>query len=246
MQDNMTFGTSSHLLTHSLSHFLQKKALDLPKSGAMNSREDSPSEARRGMVEIGAATVGFALWHSFLCSLPVKTRLTDALQKRGLTYRLFFNLQSAVTFGALILWILTRPKRTIYRFEKWKKLPFWLGQLTFLAICLWSVAHLQPARFLLGQSDDEPDAQGPNIHQNGKIEADGPFRWSRHPLEWAPMLLLFSTPHLKTNWLAFNVLGTIYSLFGALHEEKRLERASKNYVRYQKQVGFFFGRRKKS
>lgn len=208
-------------------------------------QDDNWADARRGMMEIGAATVGFALWHSFLCALPVKKALTDALQSRGLTYRLFFNLQSFVTVGALAAWILTRPKRTIYNAQGWKKFPFWLGQIGFLSVCLWSVAHLQPARFLLGEKSDEPDAQGPNVHQNGQIEARGPFAWSRHPLEWGPMLLLFCTPHLKTNWLVFNALGLLYSFLGALHEEKRLEKiAPKPFARYQKQVGFFFGRKK--
>ena len=163
------------------------------------------------MIEIALATLIFALWHSLLASLPVKNRVAGALHARSWTYRGFFMAQSAVTFGALLWLIFSRPKRTIYRFEGWKKLPFWLAQGFFAGVCLWSVWELAPARFVLGKIDDEPETQSPDFHRNDENAARGPFRWSRHPLEWAPVLILCCTPHLKTNWLAFNILGAFYA-----------------------------------
>ncbi len=195
------------------------------------------------MLQIAGATVIFALWHSLLCSLPAKQRLTSLLQKRGVTYRLFFMIQSSLTFGALLWLVFTRPTRTIYRFSGVLRFFFWGLQAICAAICGWSVLSISPKRFLLGRGEVEPEAQGPKLTGEGKIEVSGPFRWSRHPLEWFPILTLLFTPHLKTNWLAFNILGVIYSVIGAIHEEKRLdERGGAAYARYKKQVGFWFGR----
>jgi len=213
----------------------------------MNSDDASWPKARQGMFQIVSATVAFALWHSLLCSLPAKQRLTPLLQKRGVTYRLFFMVQSAVTFGALLGLIFTRPTRTIYRFTGALKLLFLGLQALCAIVCAWSVLSLSPKRFFFGRGEVEPEAQGPELTGEGKIEVSGPFRWSRHALEWFPILTLFFTPHLKTNWLAFNLLGAIYSVVGAIHEEKRLdERGGAAYARYKKQVGFWFGRSNES
>lgn len=88
-------------------------------------------------------------------------------------------------------------------------------------------------------------AQGPELESDGTMRAAGVYRWTRHPLEWAPVILFFASPHMKTNWLVFDVLQAFYALLGALHEEKRLRRESEDYAEYQKEAAFWVGRPKK-
>jgi protein-S-isoprenylcysteine O-methyltransferase Ste14 len=48
---------------------------------------------------------------------------------------------------------------------------------------------------------------------------------------------------MKTNWLAFDILAAFYSVFGAIHEEKRLlQEDPQEFAEYQEQVAFFVGK----
>jgi steroid 5-alpha reductase family enzyme len=215
-------------------------------------RHDSWPDSRRGMMQIAGATAAFAFWHSLLCSDGAKNAAKSRFgESRGTAwYRFFFMAQAVVTTGALFAFILTRPHRTLYAARGWKKLALWLGQGGALLLAFVAVRELDKAKFAgiagvralrEGQEIPEAQAQGPEIESNGAIRATGVFRWTRHPLEWAPVLLLFSSPVMKTNWLTFDLLTTVYSVFGALHEEKRLLRQSQDYAKYQKEVPFLIG-----
>ena len=210
--------------------------------------------ARQSMGRVAAATSVFALWHSLLCSRAAKDGAKQVFgERRGAAwYRSFFIAQSFPTSGALVLFLLNQPARTLYDLRGAARVAAWLGQ----AACLWlgwrGLRDLGPKHFSGLESvqrlhDEEsiiePEAQGPPRDENNKVRAEGVYRWSRHPMEWAPIILLWSTPRMKTNWLAFNVLAAIYSLVGALHEEKRLlQKDPDGYAEYQKQVAFLVGK----
>jgi hypothetical protein len=76
-----------------------------------------------------------------------------------------------------------------------------------------------------GPVPPEPEAQGPALDDEGKIHASGPFAWSRHPLNFAPLPILWLWPPMTTSLLAFNTAATIYLVVGSLHEETRLREA---------------------
>lgn len=210
-------------------------------------------DAHRAMGKIVAATFVFAVWHSLLCSDGAKNfarRILGMRRGTGL-YRAFFMAQSALTTSALVIFIFLSPHRVLYKARGARRFLGWGGQLAALGIFFLGFRELDKAKFLgiQGVRDlqkDEPlneaQAQGPEIEPDGQIRATGIYRFSRHPLEWAPVLLLMTSPVMKTNWLAFNFCAAIYSLLGALHEEKRLLRQSPNYAKYQQQVAFFWGR----
>lgn len=212
------------------------------------------------MMRVGVATLSFALWHSLLCSDAAKNRARIWLGARRGTafYRAFFMAQSALTTGALLLYIFKQPQRTLYEARGWKRILGWSAQLGALGVFALGLRELDKAKFLglqsvrdfnhnapVAQDQAQPQAQGPELENDGTVRATGIFRFSRHPLEWAPALLLFASPTMKTNWLVFDVLAAIYSFVGALHEEKRLLRQSPHYALYQKQVAFFWGKPKK-
>jgi protein-S-isoprenylcysteine O-methyltransferase Ste14 len=211
------------------------------------------SAARIGMMRVAGATIGFAFWHSLLCSRAAKSGARKWLgQRRGAaSYRVFFNAQSVVTVGALILFILHQPQRTLYRARGQKRMLHWCAQLGCLLLAIRGFFDLGPKQFSgaqdwqAGQENralEAAEAQGPRLENDGRIRALGLFRWSRHPLEWLPILLLWLTPTLKTNWLAFDILGALYSFLGAHQEEKRLlEKSGASYEEYQKQTAFFVG-----
>lgn len=219
--------------------------------------EHSMSEwvkARRGMGRIAAATTVFSLWHSLLCSRQAKESAAKLLgERRGRAlYRLFFMAQSFLTSGALVLFILKQPSRTLYDRRGVARVVSWMGQ----AACLflgWRASHdLGPRHFTGLESlqqlrDDltitEAEAQGPSREPDNQLRVTGVYRWSRHPLEWTPILLLWLTPRLNTNWLAFNVLAALSSWLGAIHEEKRLlQKSPQSFAQYQKQVSFLIGK----
>jgi hypothetical protein len=76
-----------------------------------------------------------------------------------------------------------------------------------------------------GPVPPEPEAQGPALDDEGRRHAIGPFAWSRHPLNFAPLPVFWLWPRMTTNLLAFNTAATIYLVVGSLHEEARLREA---------------------
>jgi len=71
----------------------------------------------------------------------------------------------------------------------------------------------------------EPEAQGPALGSHGEMNAAGPFRLCRHPLNFWGVPILWLSPRMTTNLLAFNVAATVYLYVGSLHEEQRLRAA---------------------
>lgn len=218
-------------------------------------RFTSPRAAKWGAVQTFAATVAFGALHSFLC-LPATKRgarkLVGERYGRGF-YRLFFMLQSLVTTGALAVFILSRPHKVLYRATKSARLVHWAVQFGAIIVALWGVKELRFRRFsgLEGASDAvldkpeiaEPETQSPDGGDGLDYER-GPFKWSRHAIEWIILVVLWATPILKTNWLGFNIASTIYMVFGVLQEEKRLAaKGGTKWQRYCSRVGMVFGRK---
>lgn len=212
----------------------------------------------RGALATFGATVAFGLWHSLLCLPRVKSdaqKLIGPRYGRGF-YRLFFMLQSLLTTGALAAFVITRPSRVIYSAPKWARPLHWMVQTGAVFIALWGVKELRFRRFsgiqgaadaIKGKPQDEiaaPETQSPDGGDGLSYER-GPFRWSRHAIEWIILVVLWATPLLKTNWIGFNIASTFYMIAGVFAEEKRLvAKGGDAYRDYQKKVGLVFGRKK--
>ncbi|BCM93999.1 hypothetical protein IAD21_05894 [Abditibacteriota bacterium] len=218
-------------------------------------RFTSPRAARMGMWQAFGATLAFGAFHSWLCSSRTKTatqKLVGARFGRGF-YRLFFNLQALVSSIALVAFVVSRPQKVVHRASTTERYFHWAVQLASLIVALWSVKELRFRHFSgvesaldaarNRESSAEPEAQTPDGSDGLELER-GPYAWSRHPIEWAPLLLLWATPLLKTNWLGFNLATTIYMIFGVWQEEKRLAaKGGEAWRRYCSRVSIVFGRK---
>ena len=70
-----------------------------------------------------------------------------------------------------------------------------------------------------------------------ELVAEGAYRWVRHPLYLAVLLLIWSFPALTVDRLLFNMLWTIWIVIGAILEERDLvAEFGDDYREYQRSV----------
>ena len=192
---------------------------------------------RRGSaLQIAAATAAFALVHSVLASRRAKGAARRAVGDRARNgwYRVFFNGQAVATAGALLLYSRRLPDATLYEIHGPLRLLLRTGQLAGLAFGAMAAREVGVARMAgttslarWGRGADvvprEPEAQGPGPDWSGRrLVVGGPFRYTRHPLNLAPLPVLWLNPVMTANLLAFNVAATLYFVVGSWHEEQRL------------------------
>lgn len=191
----------------------------------------------RSMVKVGAATALYGLAHSALASRTAKraaARTFGERNRNGL-YRVAYIAQSAATFGLLAAYIRRQPSRELYRIEGPAAVVMHAIQAGSLVYATAAAGQVGIRRILglesfvawLGDGPvpPEPEAQGPALDSEGRRHLLGPFAWSRHPLNFAPLPIFWLWPRMTTSLLAFNTAATVYLVIGSLHEEARLREA---------------------
>ncbi len=156
-------------------------------------------------------------------------------RNRNGLYRVFYLSQSVLGFGMLAAYIRQQPNRELYRVEGPAALLLHAIQAGAIVYATSAARQIGFRRILglesflawLGDGPvpAEPEAQGPALDAEGRRHALGPFAWSRHPLNFAPLPILWLWPRMTTNLLAFNMAATIYLIVGSIHEEARLRDA---------------------
>jgi len=208
----------------------------------------------KSIIKIGAATILFAVIHSSLASRYAKTTVTEIFgeNNRNGLYRPIYNSIAVISFGALVIFGLKLPNRQLYKIPK----PFSLLTLFIQACFLFYLVNgakqigfvkfsgiTNLIRWFTGQSviEPEPEGQGPVIDVNDEIKATGPFRTTRHPLNFGMLPILWLMPEMTVNLATFNILTTFYLIIGSIHEEIRLKESYGNaYIKYQKSgINFF-------
>lgn len=212
----------------------------------------------RPMAKAAIATIAFAALHSGLAAMASK-RTAAALvceRRRDAGYRTFFIAQSLLSFAALTAWTARLPRQTLYCVRGPLAGVLRLGQLAGLAVLLAGaresgIAQLSGGANLAAFRRGEripagPAAQGPEMRENGTLACGGPYRWSRHPLNFAALPVIWLTPRLTTRRLGFNLVASVYFFLGSIHEEARLERTYGDaYRTYRARVPFFLGLRER-
>ncbi len=207
----------------------------------------------RTLGKVLAVTAGFAALHSLLASRTAKKTAENLFGERARNafYRPFYNTQAVLTSGALVLYLHKLPSETIYHVRGWPGVAMHLGRVAAIGGMVLGIRQIGLRR-LLGlpgasaylRSEPhiprEPEGQGPALDAAGIVRPLGPFRFSRHPLNFLALPLLWLSPRMTKKLLAFNCLATLYFWFGSWHEEARLKAAyGSTYKAYRQKVKFF-------
>lgn len=201
-----------------------------------------------------AATILFAAVHSAFASRRAKDTAARRFgaRSRNAFYRPFFILQSLLTLGILGLAARNWKDRTLYQARGPLAWSMRLGQVAGLALATWTAGTVGftrisgwngLVRWLRGDRlvPPAPEAQGPALGPGGyRMRSSGPFRASRHPLNFAPLPILWLFPRMTVRLLAFNLAATVYLVLGSVHEEARLLHAYGKPYAYYRQSGVPF------
>ncbi|HEY1187868.1 MAG TPA: hypothetical protein VGE74_09435 [Gemmata sp.] len=205
-------------------------------------------------VALAAALFGFA--HSALAGATAKAGAVALVGERAADglYRPVYLAVTALLVAWLIWYVRRQPGRELYRVRP----PFaWLmraGQGLALAFGAWALLHVG-LDFMTGWDGFRawweeaprvprmPDGQGP-VPAGATMAGTGPFAYTRHPLNWFLIPLLWLNPRMTTRLLAFNLVVTVYAVLGSLHVEAHLLDAyGAAYRSYQERVPFAVGAR---
>ena len=205
-----------------------------------------------------ASTAAFALLHSALASRTAKSLTAGMFGMRrgnGL-HRLLFNTQAIAATAGLAMYLRQLPDRELYAARGPAAALMRAGQGAGLLLLLDAARQVGVLRITgasslmrLARGDDPvpaaPEAQGPALDEHGRLEVNGAFLRSRHPLNLAPLPILWLNPRMTRNLAVFSAIATAYFWIGSLHEERRLVTAYGDaYRRYASgNVPFFFGAR---
>lgn len=155
----------------------------------------------------------FAAMHSLLALPLVKKILTNQNQSRQQPYRLFYNLISLAMLG----WVMASYRNTpvLYVVPGVWSLIMYLVQAVLLVILLKCVRQTGTAEFLGLRKYDVTTGRS-------RLVTSGCYGIVRHPLYLFSTLFLLFNPILTSRWLILSAFSTIYFVFGALLEERRL------------------------
>lgn len=189
-----------------------------------------------GWVRAAAASAAFAAFHSATASSAAKDAAERWLgpRPRNALYRPAYNLLAAVTSAALLRYVRRQPDRTLYRVGGFPALLMRLGQLAALAYGAAAVWRVGPLKFVglpgvvawamgAGRVPREPEGQSPPPGA-GLLPPEGPFRLSRHPLNFVLLPLFWLNPRMTANLAAFSAVTTLYAYLGSLHTDRRMRR----------------------
>ena len=161
---------------------------------------------------------GFGTVHSLLASPGAKR-----LAQRGLgpaanrVYRLGYNILALLSLlpGLALAHLL--PDRTLYTIPApWVYLALVMQGLALIALALGVLqTGLLPFSGL-------SQLLNPAGEEQQKLVTGGLYRWVRHPLYTASLVLIWLLPGMSANILAFNLGATLYILVGIGFEERKL------------------------
>src|SRR6266702_178952 len=202
---------------------------------------------------VAGGTLIFALIHSLLATNWMKRHVEALLGRRvrdGL-YRFAYNNITYASIGLMLLAFRRLPDRVVYRVPRPWSLAMRLGQ----ALGLWLIADTNlrmgvgrftglsgALEFMTGREPGrEPPAQGPRLDDDSGAAMGGAFRLSRHPTNLGPTLIVCMQPTMTVRLLTFAIVGSLYSFFGSMLEERRIRAVyQQRYDAYRERTPFFF------
>jgi protein-S-isoprenylcysteine O-methyltransferase Ste14 len=175
----------------------------------------------------------YGLVHSFLAALGTKARAREWFGPGAdRWYRLFYNVFGVLSFLPVLALVAWLPDWELYRIPPpWAYLTL-AGQLLALVVLAVGVRQTGMLHFLgLAQLFEKSEPQ-PRALVTG-----GLYRWVRHPLYTAGLVVIWLVPVMTANVLALNIGLTIYLAVGALYEERKLVKEfGEDYLQYRQKT----------
>lgn len=181
--------------------------------------------------------------HSLLASLRFKTFLKRQFGKYIAFYRLIFNLIALL--GLYLIWEFgPHPSLLVYEFPYPYDLIIVVVQLSALAGVLWCFKYIcfkefiglsQINRFLSNEYDEN------ELDEKMTFRAEGPYKFSRHPIYLFSILFLLFRPEMNLFYLTMFISFVIYFYIGSVYEEKKLiDVFGDDYIEYKRSVSRIF------
>ena len=160
----------------------------------------------------------FATWgivHSVLASLAFKDFLRKTLGGDLMRlYRLGYNIFSVISLLPILWLMLILPDHVLYAVSAPWKYFMLAGQGVAAFLLLYGVLQTDTLSFVGLRQLVQPELEP------GTLVTRGLYRFVRHPLYSAGLLLLWLTPSMTINQLTVYVSDTIYIFFCAYFEER--------------------------
>lgn len=181
----------------------------------------------------------FAVPHSILARLTVKSRIKQWMGTRryeGL-YRIVYNVVSVITFTPIFVLLALQPGATVWQVGGFMAILFRLLQLVGLVGLTVSIAQIESGRFLGTAQLRAYLKDDPLPLPSEPLTTNGLYGFVRHPLYLFSLMVLWFTPSMTVNSLAFVIGATLYVIIGSLFEERTMVKLFGNtYTDYQKRV----------
>jgi len=162
----------------------------------------------------------YGFFHSLLASIWIKGRVRQWFgPETERWYRLAYNALAVLGLVPILALTALLPGRTLYAIPfPWAIIPLIIQASAGVALVvgLWQTGLWS---FLGFQQFMRPPKSSPPL-----MVVTGLYRWVRHPLYTAGLVLIWLTPVMTSNILAFNLGLSIYLVVGTLFEERKLMR----------------------
>jgi protein-S-isoprenylcysteine O-methyltransferase Ste14 len=173
----------------------------------------------------------YGLLHSLLASMRAKELAKQWFGELGERfYRLVYVIVVSLTFLPVFATVLLLPDRALYTIPfPWLLLTLLIQLLAGLGILL-ALKDISVGNFLGTEQVLDPGSAG-----SPPLVVKGVFRFSRHPLYLFSILILWLSPVMSWNILAFNLGATLYMLIGTIPEERKLlAQFGETYAQYRR------------
>ena len=181
----------------------------------------------------------FFVQHSTMIRKSFKNRIGKIIP--AYCHGAFYSISSG---AALLITIVLWQDSHLYIFNLQDSIRVFFRIIFFsgIGLFLWSCLALGSFDFF---------GVGPIIAHNKGTKSKtipfivrGPYRWVRHPLYLAMLLLIWSCPGVSVDRLLFNILWTVWIIAATLLEERDLvNRFGEDYLNYQQKIPMLIPRR---
>ena len=182
--------------------------------------------------------IGFSLIHSLTADKRFKDWVAEHSSERFRHgwYRLFYNILSVISLAPLFLYMFS-TSTPIYSVPAWL-IPIFLAiQLVGIIGLGISILQIDWMRFAGFRQVHAYLTGGQLPLADETLKTDGLYGFVRHPLYLFSLLFLWFSPTMSNSALIFNIMTTLYFVFGSIIEEKRMiAYYGQHYKNYQENV----------